>query len=58
MIVVGVHPLHFLSLDNSQDKGPPVPLVVLHKLIGFANIELQLIIDAESRGAGYSASSI
>ncbi len=45
-VLVWVHPLHFLSLDDNQDKVPPVPLVVHHKLIGFADIELQVIVVA------------
>ncbi|KAI3352420.1 hypothetical protein L3Q82_005380 [Scortum barcoo] len=35
-------PLHFLSLDDNQDRGPPVPLVISHELSAFGDIELQL----------------
>ncbi len=39
-------PLSSLPLDDNQDRRPPVPLAVHHKLIGFADIELQLIVIA------------
>lgn len=42
-VFVWVHPLYFLSLGDNQDRGPPVPLVLHHKLTGFADIELKMI---------------
>lgn len=38
--------LHFLSLDDYQKGRLPVSLAVHHKLIGFADIELQVIVVA------------
>ena len=43
LVLVLVH-LHLLSLDVNKDRGPPVPMVVHYKLIGFADIELQVVI--------------
>ncbi len=48
--------LHFLSLDDNQDRGPPGPLVVHHKLIGFADIELQVIVVTPGDEALYQSS--
>ncbi len=42
-MLVWVHPLYLLSLDDNQDRGLPVPLVVHHKLTGSADIELQVV---------------
>ncbi len=44
-----------LSLDDNQDRGPPVPLVVHHKLIGFTDIELQVIVIAPCDEALYQS---
>ncbi len=49
-------PLYFRSLDDSQDRGPPVPLVVHHKIIGFVDIELQVIVVAPCDEALYQSS--
>ncbi len=48
--------LHFLSLNDDQDRRSPVPLVVHHKLIGFADIELQMIVVAPCDKALYQSS--
>ncbi len=55
-VLVRVHPLHFLSLGDNQDRRPPVPLVVHHKLIGFADTELQVIVVAPCGEALYQSS--
>ncbi len=44
--VYWVHPLHFLSLDDNQDRKRHVPLVVHHKFTGFADTDLQVIVVA------------
>ncbi len=48
--------LHFLSLDNNQDRGPSVPLVVHHKLISFADFELQVTVVAPCDKTLYQSS--
>ncbi len=53
---VWVHPLHFLSLDDNQDRRPPVPLAVRHKLIGFADVERQVTVIAPCDKAHYQSS--
>ncbi len=43
-------------MDDNQDRGPPVPLVVHHRLTGFADTELQVIVVAPCDEALYQSS--
>ncbi len=48
-------PFQFPSLDDTQDRRPPV-LVVRHTLTGFADIELQVTVVAPCDEALYQSS--
>lgn len=54
-VLLWVHPLHVLSIDI-WDSGHPVPLLVHHLIFGFADFELQLIVDAPCDEAIYQSS--
>lgn len=45
----------FLSLEDSEDRWSSVPLVANHKLIGFADIELKVIVVGPCDGVFYQS---
>lgn len=46
-VIVWVRPLHFLSLDDNQDRAASVPLLFHQRLIGFTDVELQVMVVAQ-----------
>lgn len=42
-VLVGVHSLHFLPLDDGWGRGCPLPPIIHHHLMGLTDVELQVV---------------
>ena len=42
-VLVGVHSLHFLPLDDGWGRGSPLPPIIHHHLLGLTDVELQVV---------------
>ena len=42
-VLVGVHSLHFLPLDDGWGRGSLLPPIIHHHLLGLTDVELQVV---------------